>query len=361
MSRFKRKMKVAIRSVTSLLNLGPLQQGRKAIELHEATARTTVLTHHQRILEERIFKEQLRISEKSKEIKARRDRLNKLRQRWPEVQKASLSHDKANSEDNRTLMLRGFNSQKEIVWREVQRARWRLASELLFIFDLKLIHVRTSSLFLSHSGSHTAHIGDLIWPSPYEWHKFPTDYINSCIDHVIHGLRVLSKYLDVRLPFQVDKQAGLPVVCAGWTPVNHQWVPLFLTDDNVEQFIIGLAMLCYNVGYLCQLQQVPFPLNRVTQAARNLRAACDGILTNDVLTCPPVTTGLPYNLYQVVWECAKLYEQDPTTRTKVNPHLRRLHFCDNDVDYYERQDEEKWDVIDSEGRSMLVDNISPSG
>ncbi|KAJ1966597.1 hypothetical protein IWQ62_002366 [Dispira parvispora] len=347
MSRFQRKMKVAIRSVTSLLNLGPLQQGRKAIELHETTIRTTVLTHHQRILEERIAKEQLRISEKRKEIKVRRNRLTKLRQRWSETQKTSLSSDNTNAEDHHSVMLRGFNSQKEAVGREVQRARWRLASELLFIFDLKLIHVRTSSLFLSHSGSHTAHIGDLIWPSPYEWH--------------IHALQVLSKYLDVRLPFQMDKQAGLPVVCAGWTPINHQWVPLFLTDDNVEQFIIGLAMLCYDVGYICQLQQVPFPLDRATQAARNLRTACDGILTNEALPYPPVTVGLPYNFYQMVWECAKLYEQEPTTRAKVNAYLRRLHFCDDDVDYYERQDEEKWDVIDSEGRSVPMDSISPSG
>jgi hypothetical protein len=53
-------------------------------------------------------------------------------------------------------------------------------------------------------------------------------------------------------------------------------MPLFLDeeDKNFKRFTIGMAMLNYNIAYLCHTQGVPIPLSLVTNTLQNLMSCC---------------------------------------------------------------------------------------
>ncbi|KAI8877928.1 hypothetical protein K501DRAFT_277979 [Backusella circina FSU 941] len=53
-------------------------------------------------------------------------------------------------------------------------------------------------------------------------------------------------------------------------------MPLFLDeeDKNFKRFTIGMAMLNYNIAYLCHTQGVEIPLSQVTNTLQSLMACC---------------------------------------------------------------------------------------
>ncbi|RUP43376.1 hypothetical protein BC936DRAFT_137270 [Jimgerdemannia flammicorona] len=55
-------------------------------------------------------------------------------------------------------------------------------------------------------------------------------------------------------------------------PIRCSKQPLFLDEQNGKAFTIGLAMLNYDIAYLCQTQGVDVPLNCVANTLQNLLA-----------------------------------------------------------------------------------------
>ncbi|KAG2223582.1 hypothetical protein INT45_001664 [Circinella minor] len=51
-------------------------------------------------------------------------------------------------------------------------------------------------------------------------------------------------------------------------------MPLFLDDKNLRRFTIGMAMLNYDIAYLCHTQGIEIPLSQVTNALQALMACC---------------------------------------------------------------------------------------
>lgn len=56
--------------------------------------------------------------------------------------------------------------------------------------------------------------------------------------------------------------------------LHNSKIPLFLDDKNFRRFTIGMAMLNYNIAYLCYTQGVEIPLSRVTNALQALMECC---------------------------------------------------------------------------------------
>ncbi|KAJ1979610.1 hypothetical protein H4R34_002753 [Dimargaris verticillata] len=242
----------------------------------------------------------------------------------------------------------------------IDHAQRLLAAELLFIFDLKLIHVRTSSPFVNQEDCNVTHINGLIWPTNDEWHKFPADYVNACVETVLLLLKVLSQYHSHSLPFAFQYRGSADsVIFPNWTQHNSSSVPLYMTDHHLERFIVGLAMVNYNVVYLCFLYQLVVSPTMVTQAAANLRAFCLQARSLDRPIPHPTPTPMPYSFYKVVRLTLNLYRSDPHIESKVINYLRSLHYCDVDIDWHQYQSEEKWDIIDDQGHSMEAGEMSP--
>ncbi|RKP34959.1 hypothetical protein BJ085DRAFT_18157 [Dimargaris cristalligena] len=109
--------------------------------------------------------------------------------------------------------------------------------------------------------------------------EFPADYINACVGSVLHLLRVMENYLGVTLPFRFNLKGADTVIYPNWTHSNEREVPLYLTDYNLERFIIGLSMMSFDILYVCYIQAVDIPLDSITQSATNIRKACLNLVT----------------------------------------------------------------------------------
>jgi len=55
---------------------------------------------------------------------------------------------------------------------------------------------------------------------------------------------------------------------------NSKRTPLFLTDENLEGFTVGMAMLNYNIAYLCHTQGIEIPYLKVPHTLHNLFLCC---------------------------------------------------------------------------------------
>ncbi|KAJ1975400.1 Peroxisome chaperone and import receptor [Dimargaris xerosporica] len=391
--QLKKRTKRAIRSVTSIISSGPLLHGRKVIELQEQTRRTDRLECHLQKLKAKLQQGQDDLAQRRAQLATYRAHLNAAIARFnqtnstnqassdlpesaPPAGKARSSQRQPPSQPSPTSdsppVLANISHPAHLstdaslttpidrVATAIDHAQRLLAAELLFIFDLKLIHVRTSSPFVNQEDCNVTHINGLIWPTNDEWHKFPADYVNACVETVLLLLKVLSQYHDHSLPFGFQyRGAADSVTFPNWVHRNSSAVPLYMTDHHLERFIVGLAMVNYNVVYLCNLYQLSVSPTMVTQAAANLRAFCLQARPLDRPISHPAPTAMPYSFYKVVRLTLSLYRSDPHIESKVMNYLRSLHYCDVDIDWHQYQREEKWDIIDNQGDSMEAGETSP--
>ena len=51
--------------------------------------------------------------------------------------------------------------------------------------------------------------------------------------------------------------------------------PLYFNQENTEEFTIGLAMLNFDIVYLCWTQGKVVPLDEVPKTLRNLAECCE--------------------------------------------------------------------------------------
>lgn len=108
----------------------------------------------------------------------------------------------------------------------------------------------------------------------------PKEEINAPISLVVHMLRLIVHYLGIKLPFKIFQKGIYPYIRLE-TPNPKLWrnnnkMPLFLDkeDKNLKRFTIGVAMLNYNIAYLCYTQGVEIPLSEVANTLQSLMACC---------------------------------------------------------------------------------------
>ncbi|EIE79898.1 hypothetical protein RO3G_04603 [Rhizopus delemar RA 99-880] len=109
---------------------------------------------------------------------------------------------------------------------------------------------------------------------------YPKEEINAPISLVVHMLRLIVHYLGIKLPFKIFQKGIQPYIRLE-TPNSKLWrnnnkMPLFLDkeDKNLRRFTIGMAMLNYNIAYLCYTQGVRIPLSEVPNTLQSLMACC---------------------------------------------------------------------------------------
>ncbi|KAJ1907213.1 hypothetical protein IWQ60_011907 [Tieghemiomyces parasiticus] len=385
LTRIKKKKKIAVRSVTMLLTSGPLQHSRKTIELQDAKRRAGALEAQIETMRRHLSEERESLRERRKAFEVRQDRLRRVRaqavkdrRHWmalydltmPSTSNATLDSSidanpaEATTDPFASLFTKvpdPYLAEAARLDRSLDKGQRMLAVELLFIFDLKLVRIRASSASFQAPGDGlVAHVGSLLWPTANEWHKFPADYVNACLGYALHLLDTLVRYYDVPLPFVFTIAGAETVIFPNWTRRRKEIVPLYMTDHNLDRFAIGLSMFNYNVLYLCSLQGLDIPLSMVSQSAMNLRAACLKSLPREAseLRPYPPSTQFAHGFYEVVRHTLELYTRDPSIPSKATAYLRELRFCEDDMDQFEREDEEKWDIIDNEGRTVSFNELS---
>ncbi|KAI7874681.1 hypothetical protein K492DRAFT_183680 [Lichtheimia hyalospora FSU 10163] len=105
--------------------------------------------------------------------------------------------------------------------------------------------------------------------------KYSKEELNASIGLLIHILGLIVRYLGIKLPNPIFYKSVHPYVRYNSDRQRHSTkIPLFLDDKNFRRFTIGMAMLNYNIAYLCYTQGVEIPLSQVTNALQALMECC---------------------------------------------------------------------------------------
>ncbi|RUS23878.1 UV radiation resistance protein and autophagy-related subunit 14-domain-containing protein [Jimgerdemannia flammicorona] len=107
--------------------------------------------------------------------------------------------------------------------------------------------------------------------------KNDREELNAAIGHVVHLLSLLTQYLGVKLPYAIVNRGVYSFAREVLYKKRTDKQPLFLDEQNGKAFTIGLAMLNYDIAYLCQTQGVDVPLNCVANTLQNLLACCQSL------------------------------------------------------------------------------------
>ncbi|KAJ3094044.1 hypothetical protein HK100_006300 [Physocladia obscura] len=123
------------------------------------------------------------------------------------------------------------------------------------------------------------------------YYLYGREKFNAALGYAIHMTIIMCQYLGVSwLPFQLICAGSQSHAKAGAldmrglvheamgtedeSDVDFKNMPLFLTETNLNTFTIGLAMLNYDIVYLCWTQGVSIPLHQAANTLENLAACC---------------------------------------------------------------------------------------
>ncbi|KAF9974070.1 hypothetical protein BGZ73_002659 [Actinomortierella ambigua] len=109
-------------------------------------------------------------------------------------------------------------------------------------------------------------------PTGY-FENYDRDEINTSIGNVIHMSTLIACYLGVKLPFLTYLRSFVYHIHPSLSASSRR-TPLNLSETNLESFAMGLAMLNYNIAYLCYSQGVTIPLKKAPNTLENLLACC---------------------------------------------------------------------------------------
>ncbi|KAI9323714.1 UV radiation resistance protein/autophagy-related protein 14 [Dichotomocladium elegans] len=105
--------------------------------------------------------------------------------------------------------------------------------------------------------------------------EYSKEELNAAIGHLSHMLGLIVRYLGIKLPYPIfHKSVNIYVRCGTGKRRNISKMPLFLDDKNFRRFTIGMAMLNYNIAYLCHTQGVEISLSQVTNILQALMLCC---------------------------------------------------------------------------------------
>ncbi|KAF7306407.1 hypothetical protein MIND_00431900 [Mycena indigotica] len=97
----------------------------------------------------------------------------------------------------------------------ISRARSGLVQELVEVFNIVEVGGRPPLGGKAGSAGQWT-IGDLILPVPGDVRRYPPQHINAVLGHTIHFINLLSFYLGVKLPFNVQWEGGKLGVGVPW-------------------------------------------------------------------------------------------------------------------------------------------------
>ncbi|KAG0266382.1 hypothetical protein DFQ27_009823 [Actinomortierella ambigua] len=109
-------------------------------------------------------------------------------------------------------------------------------------------------------------------PTGY-FENYDRDEINTSIGNVIHMSTLIACYLGVKLPFLTYLRSFVYHIHPSLSASSRR-TPLNLSETNLESFAMGLAMLNYNIAYLCYSQGVTISLKKAPNTLENLLACC---------------------------------------------------------------------------------------
>ncbi|KAJ3217003.1 hypothetical protein HDU67_008648 [Dinochytrium kinnereticum] len=102
--------------------------------------------------------------------------------------------------------------------------------------------------------------------------------------HIIQLTILMTHYLGVRVPFElVNKGAKsvakgnsdcLPRIEGFSSGYEFSQMPLYLTDSNIDAFTAGLAMLNFDIAFICYSQGVIIPIHNIPNTLENLALCC---------------------------------------------------------------------------------------
>ncbi|KAI9275630.1 UV radiation resistance protein and autophagy-related subunit 14-domain-containing protein [Phascolomyces articulosus] len=156
--------------------------------------------------------------------------------------------------------------------------------------------------------------------------KYSKEELNAAIGHLIHMLGLIIRYLGVKLPFPIYYKTMYPYIRSTIAKQrNSSKMPLFLDDKNLRRFTIGMAMLNYDIAYLCHTQGVEIPLSQVTNALQALMACCRsqrlGLRSHISLYQGIRSIDFPLEFHQVLKMTALRYRSGSPMTSELNKEL----------------------------------------
>ncbi|CAG8558085.1 5754_t:CDS:2 [Ambispora gerdemannii] len=362
---------------TKFMNGSLRIQQLSSAEKHSATQKLNLLEFETERLREELGRDRQEVELLRKELQTRRQVLQEslaISKKFQSHQKTSIIKDIANTKER---------------WRHVHtvliHSRKVLIAELVSLFDFKKITINSDSERNSHKengisinkkqpnsvdesitsngtegggggGNSTDEdveytIAGRALPRKGDFRACPQEEINTAVGHVIHMLGLIAHYLGVKLPFFMTRDKNSNPHAHGTLPgVQKSKRPLFLTDQNLEYFTYGMAMLNYNIAYLCHSQGVDIPFNKVPYTLQNLYLCCNSVNLGryshlTTLSASEQTFALDFEQLVGIM-VARRYGDD------TNPIIFRVPNALNDNYFYEEEDEEiedgneTWDLVE---------------
>ncbi|TPX46462.1 hypothetical protein SeLEV6574_g03219 [Synchytrium endobioticum] len=102
----------------------------------------------------------------------------------------------------------------------------------------------------------------------------PPERFNAALGYIIYMTIILAHYLNVVIPYELVWKGKESYVQAHHPGTSNQ-SPLYLNQENVEEFTVGVAMLNFDISYLCWTQGKLIPLEETPQTLRNLAECCE--------------------------------------------------------------------------------------
>ncbi|CAG8464196.1 25837_t:CDS:2 [Dentiscutata erythropus] len=241
---------------------------------------------------------ELEVNKIREEIGRDRQEIDKLKrniQTRRQVLQESLAYFKKFKSHQQALITKDIDNTKER-WRHVHQvlahSRKVLIGELVSLFDLKRIPIQENHKIRENGGiSENGHkstngfsdddcehaIASITLPKKAHYinrKESEITKINTAVGHVMHMIGLIAYYLGIKLPFLVINKGHKSFAKGSIHGIPISKRPLYLADRNSEDFTIGMAMLNYNIAYLCHTQGVDIPYPRVSHTLQNLFLCC---------------------------------------------------------------------------------------
>ncbi|CAB5306568.1 unnamed protein product [Rhizophagus irregularis] len=242
------------------------------------------------------------------EINKRKEEIIRDRQEI-DLRKKNLQARKQVLLDSRAYFKKFKSHQKIVITKDIDniKEKWRnvhqvliqsrkvLISELVSIFDLKKLNDYETKYYQNNGILSGGSISKLIsspngkvdddseysiagrsLPKKSDFTRYPFEDINTAVGHVIHLLGLIAHYLGVKLPFTLVNKGSNSYAEGSLNEIaGSKRPPLFLTAENLESFTVGMAMLNYNIAYLCHTQGIEIPYHKVPHTLHNLFHCCN--------------------------------------------------------------------------------------
>ncbi|KXS09586.1 hypothetical protein M427DRAFT_220314 [Gonapodya prolifera JEL478] len=161
-------------------------------------------------------------------------------------------------------------------------------------------------------------IVNVTFPTNGDFWNYSRDEFNTGVGYIAHMTKLVTSYLGVGLPFEMELQGSKSFARANHPETTEaRKTPMYLTPTNSDEFLIGFAMMCFNVAYLCHTQGMKVGLSNVRDVLRNLYMCCHGASLGRDLDVPlPLRTDASFH--------ATLDSSFPLDFSKVVKDLRSL-------------------------------------